>query len=399
METLFEKQNAMLRTTSMDIIRDFMKSVNWDAPMLCIRGARGVGKSTLIRQYIKMNYPEGSEEVLYCSLDWVYFSQHSILEVAEKFYKQGGKLLILDEAHKYEHWSQEIKEISEVYPDLKIIISGSSLLKLLDGDADLSRRCRGYNMPGLSYREFLAFYKGILFPAYSLEDIINNAKSIAAEITNRCRPLQYFQEFMKYGYYPFYLSNPTDYYFLIEQTINYIIDVELPQQRNINPSNCRKIKALLNIMAQQVPFEVDIAKLATTTNLQRNTVIEYLNHMSDAKLINLLYSDINSIKKMQKPDKIYLENPNLIYTLATQPVKIGTVRECYTINQLSNHHTIEYGKNNGDFKIDGKWLFEVGGANKSYKQIANIPNSYILADDIETPIGNKIPLWLIGFTY
>lgn len=399
MDALFEKQNAMLRSTSMDIVRNFIHNVNWDAPMLCIRGSRGVGKSTLLRQYIKLHFEPGSEEALYCSMDWVYFSQHSMLEVAEKFYKRGGKLLVFDEAHKYANWSREVKEIAEIYPNMQLIISGSSLLKLLDGDADLSRRCRGYDMPGLSFREFLHFYKGIELPAYTLDKILEAPKRVAAEVNDACRPLQYFHEYLRTGYYPFYLTNPIDYYPLIEQTISYVVDVELPQQRNVSPANCRKIKALLNVLATQVPFSVDISKLATAAELQRATLLEYLGHMNDAKIINLLYSDIASVKKMQKPDKIYLENPNLLYALGTQSVHIGTVRECFAVNQLAHGHTVEYGKKQGDLRVDGKWTFEVGGEKKTFRQIAEIPNSYILADDIETPQGNKLPLWIIGFTY
>lgn len=399
MDTLFEKQEAMLRATSMEIVRSFMDSINWNAPMLCIRGPRGVGKSTLLRQYIKQHFNSGSEEVLYCSLDWVYFSQHSILEVAANFYKRGGKLLVIDEVHKYDGWSREVKEIAETYPTLQLMLSGSSLLKLLDGDADLSRRCRGYDMPGLSFREYLQFYKGITLPIYPLEELLAAPKEMAAEVNNVCRPLQHFHEYLRYGYYPFYLTNPIDYYALIEQTTNYVIDVELPQQRKVNPANCRKIKALLNVLAQQVPYDVDISKLSSASGLQRNTVLEYLNHLNDAKLINLLFSDNVSVKKMQKPDKIYLENPNLLYALATTPVKIGTARECFTVNQLSHNHTVEYGKTQGDFRVDGKWTFEVGGDGKSFHQIADIPNSFILADDIEMPRGNKLPLWLIGFLY
>lgn len=232
-----------------------------------------------------------------------------------------------------------------------------------------------------------------------LEELLESPKEIASLVNDACRPLQHFHEYLKYGYYPFYLTNSIDYYSLIEQTVNYVVDVELPQQRNVNPANCRKIKALLNVLAQQVPYDVDISKLATATSLQRNTVIEYLNHMNDAKLISLLFSDIVSVKKMQKPDKIYLDNPNLLYALATTPVKIGTARECFVVNQLGYGHTIEYGKTQGDFKIDGKWTFEVGGQGKSFNQIAGVPNSYVLSDDIEMSRGNKLPLWMVGLLY
>lgn len=399
MEALFEKQDALLRATEMTIVRSFMDDVNWKAPMLCIRGPRGVGKSTLLRQYVKMHYEPGSEEVLYCSMDWVYFSQHTMLEIAEKFYKRGGKLLIFDEVHKYTHWSSEVKEVAETYPSLQIVLSGSSILRLLDGDADLSRRCRGYDMPGLSFREYLRFYKGITLPSSSLEDILETPNKLAAKVNEVCRPLQHFHDYLKYGYYPFYLTNPIDYHVLIEQTVNYVIDVELPQLKNVNPSNCRKIKALLCVLSQQVPFDVDVSKLAIMTELQRNTVLEYLNHMKGAKLLNLLFSDLLSVKKMQKPDKIYLENPNLLYALATAPVQIGTARECFAVNQLGYAHTVEYGKTQGDFKVDGKWTFEVGGEKKHFDQIADLPNSFVLADDIEMPHGKKLPLWMIGFLY
>lgn len=399
MEALFEKQDALLRATGMNIVRSFMDDVNWDAPMLCIRGPRGVGKSTLLRQYVKMHYEPGSEEVLYCSMDWVYFSQHSMLEIAEKFYKRGGKLLIFDEVHKYAQWSSEVKEVAETYPNLQIVLSGSSLLRLLDGDTDLSRRCRGYDMPGLSFREYLRFYKGIVLPASSLEDILEAPNKLAAKVNDVCRPLQHFHDYLKYGYYPFYLTNPIDYHVLIEQTVNYVIDVELPQLKNVNPSNCRKIKALLCVLSQQVPFDVDVSKLATMAELQRNTVLEYLNHMKSAKLLNLLFSDLLSVKKMQKPDKIYLENPNLLYALATAPVQIGTARECFAVNQLGYAHKVEYGKTQGDFKVDGKWTFEVGGEKKRFDQIADLPNSFVLADGIEMPHGKKLPLWMIGFLY
>lgn len=399
MNALFERQDAMLNATDCTIVREFANRINWQAPMLCIRGARGVGKSTLLRQYVKQHYGVGSSEALYCSMDWNYFTQSTMLDVAGKFYQHGGKLIVFDEVHKYEHWSREVKEIAEVYPNLQIMLSGSSLLRLLDGDADLSRRCVGYEMPGLSLREYLHFYKGIELPAYSLEAILNNPRKLAAEVNAVCRPLQHFHDYLKYGYYPYYLRNPQDYHTLIEQTVNYVIDVELPQLRKVAPANCRKLKALLCVLAQVVPFDVDISKLASMSELQRNTVIEYLNHLHDAGLLSLLYSDALSIKKMQRPDKIFLDNPNMLYALANTPVQIGTARECFVVNQLSYGHTVEYGKAGGDFKVDGKWTFEVGGEKKSFAQIADLPNSFVLADDIESPRGNKLPLWMMGFLY
>ena len=399
MDLLFEKQEVMLRATETAIVRDFMHSVNWTAPMLCIRGARGVGKSTLLRQYIKLHYEPTTRKALYCSLDWVYFAQHSILEVAAKFYQSGGELLIFDEVHKYPHWSREIKEAAEMYPNIRFVLSGSSLLKIIDGDADLSRRCRGYDMPGLSFREYLKFYKNISLPVFSLDDILKNAVNVASTVNAVCRPLEHFHNYLQYGYYPYYLKNPIDYYALIEQTENYVIDVEIVQQRNVSPSNCRKIKALINALAQNVPYDTDISKLAQLAQLQRNTVLEYLNHLADAKLINLIYSDLVSVSKMQKPDKILLENPNMLYALATMPVQIGTARECFVVNQLGVAHTVEYAKDQGDFKVDGRYTFEIGGKGKTFRQIAGVKDSYVFSDDLEMPRGNKLPLWMLGVLY
>ena len=399
MDVLFEKQEVMLRSTETKIVRDFMRTVNWSAPMLCIRGARGVGKSTLLRQYVKQNYAPSSRKALYCSLDGVYFAQHSILEVAAKFYQTGGELLIFDEVHKYPHWSREIKEAAELYPNIRFVLSGSSLLKIIDGDADLSRRCRSYDMPGLSFREYLQFYKNISLPVLSLDDILTKPSDAAATVNAACRPLEHFHNYLQYGYYPYYLRNPIDYYALIEQTENYVIDVEIVQQRKVNPANCRKIKALINVLAQNVPYDTDISKIAQLSQLQRNTVLEYLNHLADAKLINLIYSDLISVGKMQKPDKILLENPNMLYALATSPVQIGTARECFTVNQLGVAHTVEYAKEQGDFKVDGRYTFEIGGKGKTFRQIAGIKDSYVFSDDLEMPRGNKIPLCLLGFLY
>lgn len=399
MEMLFIKQNRLLRLTSTKIIRTLMTRINWSAQLIAIRGPRGVGKTTLMLQYIKQHYELSSKEVLYCTLDSVYFSSHSLIELVDSFYMNGGKHLLLDEVHKYPTWSKEIKEIYDMYPDLRVVISASSLLNILNSDADLSRRCIPYEMQGLSFREFLLFYKKIEFPAYTLEEMLASPDSICSQVNETCRPLPFFKEYLQYGYYPFYLRNQVDYYTSIEQIINFITETELPQLCGVDVSNVRKLKALLGILATSVPFEVDISKLATTIGIHRSTVINYLIYLERAKLLHLLYSDLLSVKRMQKPDKIYLDNPNLLYALASHPVKIGTAREVFAVNQLSCLHEVEYGKKAGDFKVDGKYTFEIGGEDKNYQQIANLPNSYILADNMEMPYHCKLPLWLVGFLY
>lgn len=399
METLFKKHDRLLALTSTAIIREIMNRVNWDAPMIAIRGPRGVGKSTLLLQYAKTRFEPYSRQVLYCQMDSVYFSSHTLLDLAERFYQQGGQRLLLDEVHKYPTWSRELKEIYDLYPDMKVVFSSSSLLNVLQGDADLSRRCIPYDMQGLSLREFLLFYKGITIAPRPLDELLLHPAALCQEVNEKCRPLACFHEYLQYGYYPFYLRNQTDYYTTIEQVVGYIIDVELPQLCGVDVSNCRKLKALMGILATAVPFEVDISKLATTIQVHRNTALEYLCDMGRAKLLNLLYSDLQSVKKMQKPDKIYMENPNLLYALSSGVVDIGTARETFLVNQLSHLHQVEYAKKKGDFRIDGKYTVEVGGAGKSFSQIAGVPDSFVLADNMEAPLGHKLPLWLIGFLY
>ena len=399
METLFAKQDRLLSLTSTEIIRTLMYQINWDAQLVAIKGPRGVGKTTLMLQYMKQHYEVYSREVLYCTLDSVYFSNHTLLELVDVFVKNGGKHLFLDEVHKYPTWSKEIKEVYDMYPDLKVVFSASSLLNILNADADLSRRCIPYEMQGLSFREFLLFYKQLDLPICTLEEVLTSPGNICSEVNKVCRPLPLFREYLQYGYYPFYLKNQIDYYTSIEQVVNFIVETELPQLCGIDVGNVRKIKALLGILASSVPFEVDISKLATTIGIHRNTVIEYLNSLEKAKLLHLLYADLLSVKKMQKPDKIFLDNPNLLYAFSSNPVKIGTARETFVVNQLSCDHEIEYGKKTGDFKVNGKYTLEVGGEGKTYNQIADVPDSYILADGIETPYRCKLPIWVVGFLY
>lgn len=399
MERLFEKQNRLLRFTSLKLVRSLMNDINWDAPLLAIRGARGVGKTTLMLQYIKKHYGMNTNEALYCDLGGLYFTTHNLLELADAFYKNGGKHLFLDEVHKYPTWSIEIKEIYDSYPDMRVVFSGSSLLQLLNGDADLSRRCVPYTMQGLSFREFLMLYYDIKVAPGKIDELLANADDICVTINQMCRPLQYFREYLKHGYYPFYMRNDQDYDVVVENVVNYIIEIELTQLCGVNVENVRKIKSLLSVIAGSQPFEVNISNLSATTGLQRNTVINYLIHLQHARLLNLMYSDLVNMKRMQKPDKIYLENTNLLHVLSLGDVVVGTERETFVANQLGYQHKVEYPLSNGDFHVDDKYRFEVGGRSKSFAQIANIPDSYILADDIEMPVGNMLPIWLVGFLY
>lgn len=254
-------------------------------------------------------------------------------------------------------------------------------------------------MYGLSFREFLMFYKNIRIPVVSLQEALTNAGNVCQLINEKCRPVQMFNEYLHNGYYPFFTGNREDYYMNIENVTNFIMEQEMPLLCGVDPAYVRKLKALLSILASSVPYEVDITKLATTIGLTRNSVIAYLQNLARAELLKLLYSDLTSVKKMQKPDKIYLQNPNLLYAIASTPVQVGTARETFVVNQLSVYHEVEYGKKQGDFLVDHKYTFEVGGADKTFKQIADVPDSFILADNIEYATGKKLPVWIVGLTY
>ena len=398
METLFKKHRKLISQVSTNIIREAMNTIPWEKQLVAIHGSRGVGKTTLMRQYIKLNYGIQAGEALYCLMDSMYFTSHSLLDLAERFHLMGGKHLFLDEVLKYPSWSKEIKEIIDLYPEMKVTFSGSSLLQILNADADLSRRVRSQDLAGLSFREYLRFYHGIELPVFKLEEILSNPDAICTRVCEACHPQPLFESYLRAGYYPFYDGDVEDYYSRIENVVNFIIDQEMTEFCGVDPANTRKLKAMLMFLCDNVPYEVNIAKLASYLELNKATVLSYMSGMKKAELLHLLYSSNVSVTKMQKPDKIYVHNPNILYALGSRE-NIGTVRECFFVNQLSKGHTVEYGKTSGDFLIDGRITVEVGGKDKSFEQIADIPDSYVFADEMEFPVGKKLPLWLAGFLY
>ena len=403
MDALFRKSDRLLANTQTEIIRDKMDDIHWDTQLISIMGAKGVGKSTLIRQYLKLHYALGDHRALYCSADTVDFSMRTLVSLADEFVMRGGELLVIDEIHKYHSgtadWSREIKEIYELFPDLKMIVSGSSLLQLKEGDADLSRRAIKYTMLGLSFREALRFYHGLSFPRWSLEDILAHPYDLWQEVSSKCRPVALFKEYLEKGYYPFLLEGEGEYYTKIEQVVNYIIETELPRICKVDVANVRKLQALIALICSEVPFELNANRIAAALEIGRDTVVEYLKYLGDAKVLNLLYSDKKKIGKLTKPDKVYLENPNILHALAPTKVDIGTLRETFAIGSLSESHNVEYGRAQGDFKVDSRYTFEIGGRSKDFSQIAGVKDSYVFADDWDMPNGAKLPLWMLGFLY
>ena len=397
MESIDEKFLKKIDTTSLDFVRSMIDKIRWEARLIGIKGPRGVGKTTLLLQYIKKNLPI-DHTTLYVSLDNIWFAQNSLVDMVDNFVKRGGKYLFLDEVHKYPNWSIEIKNIYDDFPELKIVFTGSSMLEILNARADLSRRAVIYHMQGLSFREFMAIRTRNEFPIHSLEDLIENHVSIAREVLQKVKPLEHFSAYLNHGYFPFFKEVPELYHQRLEEVVNMTLEIELPLLRSVDISYIPKLKHLLHIISESVPFIPNVTKLSERIGINRNTLVSYLFFLQEAHLTKNLYKDIKGITQMQKPEKIYLENTNFQFAFTPKNADLGNLRETFFINQLSDAHTVEYVKD-GDFRIDGKYIFEVGGKNKTAEQIQGVKNSFIAADDIEYGNPKKIPLWLFGFLY
>jgi len=399
MDTLFEKSYKKIDSVSLDFVRSIMDDIHWNMRLIGIRGARGVGKTTLLLQYMKQFLSKDKDtSALYVSLDNIWFSERRLIELIDDFVKRGGKYLFADEVHKYPNWSQELKNAYDDYPELKIVFTGSSLLEILNARADLSRRAVVYQMYGLSFREYLNMSLSENFPIYSLQDILENHREISSEILKKIKPLQYFNRYLERGYYPFSFEMEELYYSQLEEVVNLILEIELPLLRGVDISYVAKLKQLLLIIAESAPFKPNVQKMSEHIGINRATLVSYLHYLQETHLIKHLYKDSTGMSKLQKPDKIFLENTNLAYVLAAHRANIGNLRETFFFNQLDYRHKVEYSEN-GDFIIDKKYTFEIGGKSKSNRQIYMLQNAYIAADDMEYGFDNKIPLWLFGFLY
>lgn len=397
MEILHEKFIRKIEQTQVNFTRSMLDVIRWDARLIGIKGARGVGKTTLMLQYIKQNLPI-DHSTLYVTLDNIWFANNTLSDLTDQFVKRGGKYLFLDEVHKYPNWSQELKNMYDDYAELKVVFSGSSMLELLNARADLSRRAIVYTMQGLSYREYINLTRGLSLPLITLEELLKDHTVIAREINAKVKPLEHFITYLKSGYYPFFQEIPDLYYNRVEEVINLILEIELPLLRNVDVAYVSKLKQLLQIIAESVPFIPNVSKLSERIGVNRNTFISYLHFLQEANITRNLYKDAKGITQMQKPDKIYLENSNLQYTFAPIHANMGNARETFFINQVNYKHTVEYAPES-DFLVDHTFTFEVGGKSKTDKQIKNTANSFIVSDDLEYGTANRIPLWMFGFLY
>ncbi|MEI7420581.1 MAG: AAA family ATPase [Prolixibacteraceae bacterium] len=397
MDRLKQISENRLQRIQTDFTRFLTDEIDWEARMIGISGARGAGKTTLLLQYMKTRLPANAE-ALYASLDDIYFAENPLIYLAEEFYKKGGDYLFLDEVHKYPDWSRELKNIYDNLPGLKIVFTSSSALDIYKGAFDLSRRASVYNLPGLSFREFIELKYRIRLQSYSLEQILSESKKNVPEILDKIKPLKFFEEYLKFGYYPFFIESEKNYYDKLTNILNLVLESDLPTIFKIDYYSVMKIKKMLSVLSRIVPYKPNVEKLALQADTTRDTLLKFLFYLEKAGVVKWLSKDTFGINYLNKPDKLYLNNTNLMYALNNEKPDTGNLRETFILNQLLVKHSVSYPET-GDFLVDGKYLVEVGGPSKKTKQIAGLENAFIAVDDIEFPDGRKIPLWLFGFLY
>jgi predicted AAA+ superfamily ATPase len=396
LEQLFRKQEYIYKKIeNITYKRYFFNIIDFKEKLIGLIGARGIGKTIFLLQYLNsLILP--NEKKLYFSMDSIIASNMKLFDIAEDFYNLGGKVLAIDEIHKYKDFEIELKEIYD-FLDLKILFSGSSAIGLEHKKADLSRRAVVYRLNGLSFREFLELKLDLKFDSISLEDILANHLKIARNISKKIKPLEHFKEYLKFGYYPFYFENSDAYCIKLEEIINTVIESDLPIIFNIEPSNIHKLKQLVAYICTSKPFELNLTQLSQKIGINRKTLYQYIHYLTLGNIFAKLEAKSRGDSIFSKPAKLYLNNPNLNGCYC-QDSDIGVIREEFFLNMLKIDHKILYPKK-GDFLINDKYIFEIGGKNKSFKQIRELKDSFVVADDIEVGYKNKIPLWLFGFLY
>lgn len=362
-----------------------------------IKGARGIGKTTLLVQHLKQTHGF-DEKAIYLSLDDIYFLEYKLIDFVEVFYRNSGLFLYLDEVHKYPNWAIEIKNIYDTYSDIQIIFTGSSMLDIQQANADLSRRAIVYRMQGLSFRQFLQLKHNIKLPLLSLDSLLNQPNEIIANLPLSFKPYPFYRTYLQTGYYPFFMDRIEWFYDQLETTLKVVIESDFLRLQNIDVQNIPKIYKLLFAIATSPPFKPNIQRLSERTQVSRNALVQYFYYLEEADVLSLLQVEGKGLRKLQKPDKAYLENTNLLYMIAPTKLHLGMVRETFILNQLKMNHQVTYPKN-GDFLVDETYTLEIGGASKSNKQIAGLENAFVVADDLDFAVGNKIPIWLFGLLY
>jgi hypothetical protein len=405
MQEIFNYSNSIIDSVHLEFKRYLFKQINWEARLVEILGSRGVGKTTLMLQKAKILNNEKANQAVYISLDDKLMFKHSIVDVAEELVKYGVQYLFLDEVHKYPSkmkgydWSAEIKNSYDRFPNLMIVYSGSSILKIYKGQGDLSRRKSSYRLAGLSFREYLELNGIVSLNKLSLSDILERHQEISTPITKNTKIIPLFKEYLKTGYFPFYNEDPSSYYNRLNSILNVIIETDIPAVSSISFETSLKLKKLLAAIASTVPYVPNLLNLRNELLVtDQRTLLKYLDYLEKAEVITTLSQKATGNKILQKPEKIYLANTNYFYALNMMGEEMGTIREIFFNTQLNIEHELRLPKM-GDFLVDEKYTFEIGGKNKTSKQVKDIPSSYVILDNIENGIFNQIPLWLFGFLY
>jgi predicted AAA+ superfamily ATPase len=388
-QQLYSYMEGQLALTSEYFYRYLYQKIAWNDRMIGIVGPRGVGKTTMVLQYIKQHKQD--IKALYISADIAYFTTHTLIEVADEWSKEDGKLLVIDEVHKYPEWSRELKQIYDTHPDMQIIFTGSSILDIQKGSSDLSRRALIYTLQGLSFREYLYLFHNIDTPIFSLEDILAGK----AYINQLLHPLSYFREYLKSGYYPFATNG--NFEVRMQNIVIQTIETDIATYANLKTTTARKLRKMLTVVASLAPFKPNADTLATTLSVSRNNISDYLILLEQAQMIGQLRDDTQGIRGLGKVEKVYLDNPNLMYVLNGGNIDTGNLRETFFYNQMRVNHDVTSSRI-ADFAIN-EYTFEVGGRNKSQKQLGNTTHGFVVKDDIEFAQGNIIPLWAFGLNY
>lgn len=397
MQRLFTTYGRLLASVQTDFVRYLYEQIDWSNRLIVIKGAKGVGKTTMLLQHIRLTF-DNPQQALYASADHIWFATHSLIELTEYHYTHGGTHLFIDEIHKYPNWEREVKNIYDSYPKLHLVITGSSMLRLEKSMiADLSRRVRQYELAGLSFREYMKLEGVADLPVLTLEDILVSHFSKAQEITAKIHVLPLFESYVKAGYYPFYREEGDGFEMRLLQVIDTIVESEIPSVGDVEYETVYKAKALLAVLAERGPYTLNVSSLSNTLSVSRNSLLKLFALMDKAALIRRLYSMDNGMNRLAKPEKILFDNTNIMFALSPN-ADSGTMRETYFASQLAVSHTI-YMPTQGDLVVDDKFLFEIGGKKKKFSQIKDIDQSFVVADDIECGFGNKIPLWMFGMMY
>ena len=396
MQRLLENYNRLLGEELPSSFRYLYDTINWDNRLIVLKGARGVGKTTMLLQHISRSF-EDPAKALYVSADHIWFANHSIIDLAEYHYTHGGTHLFIDEVHKYPNWQQEIKNIYDSYPRLNLVVTGSSMLRLEHAMGDLSRRCKLYTMRGLSFREYLKLEHIADWQVLPLEEIVRHHTRLAGRLTGQVKVLGHFEQYLRHGYYPFYQEEGNGFDERLQRVINTVLNEDIPAVAKVEYETIYKLKQLLAILSEQSPYTLNVSALARVLGTSTSQVMKLIDLLSQAAVIRRLFSKERSMKMLQKPEKVLFDNTNIMYALS-QEVDQGTLRETFFAEMLSYNHSVSMPQK-GDLLVDSQLLFEVGGRQKGFKQIANIPDSYVVADGIDIGFENKIPLWMFGLLY